>query len=84
MFARQVGEWMKENVDVSSKRNVFHVLLPKVLSNILLYIIADDFLCTIRWLIAWYFLLNSFSLCVDSMEADLFNAFWEPEIKFIE
>ena len=47
--------------------------LPKVLSRILLYIIAEDFLWTILCVIAWYFLLNSFSLWVDSMEADLFR-----------
>ena len=46
---------------------------PKLLSRILLYIIAEDFLCTIRWVMAWYFLLNSFSLCVDSIDADLFS-----------
>ena len=44
---------------------------PKVLSRILLYMMALDFLCTILCVIAWCRRRNSRSLCVDSMEADL-------------
>ena len=47
--------------------------LPKVLSRILLYMMALDFLWTILWVMAWYFLLNSRSLWVDSIDADLWS-----------
>ena len=39
---------------------------------------AEDFLWTILWEMAWYFLLNSFSDWVDSIEADLFREFLGP------
>ena len=39
---------------------------------------AEDFLWTILCEMAWYFLLNSFSDWVDSIEADLFSEFLEP------
>ena len=54
------------------------IFLPKVLSSILLYMMADDFLCTILCVIAWYFLLNSFSLWVDSIDADLLSVIVLP------
>ena len=43
---------------------------PKVLSRILLYMMALDFLWTILCVMAWCRRRNSRSLCVDSMEAD--------------
>ena len=46
------------------------VCLPKVLSKILLYMTALDFLWTIRWVMAWYFFRNSLSLWVDSSESE--------------
>ena len=61
-----------------NSQNIFYLNfkynLPNVRSSILLYITALDFRCTIRWVIAWYFFLNSLSLCVDSKESDLCNA----------
>ena len=47
-----------------------HPNSPKVLSRILLYMMALDFLCTILCVMAWWRRRNSRSLCVDSMEAD--------------
>ena len=71
---------------------IFHIWnrcfnLPKVLSKILLYMIADDFLWTILWVIAWYFFVNSFSLWVDSIDADLFSGIFVPmsvNVNFIQ
>ena len=41
---------------------------PKVLLESLLYISTLDFRWTIRWAIAWYFFLNSFSEPVEPTE----------------
>jgi hypothetical protein len=49
----------------------FFNLVPNVLSRILLYMTALDFLWTILWVMAWYFFLNSRSLWVDSIDSDL-------------
>ena len=70
--------YLKDSLDSDIKRAGNYIDLPNVLSSILLYIIAEDFLWTILWEMAWYFLLNSFSDWVDSMEADLFSEFLEP------
>ena len=54
----------------ASPPNNLSKYLPNVRSSIRLYITALDFLCTIRWVIAWYLFRNSRSLIVDSIDSD--------------
>ena len=66
------GETLDCKLLLGSRRNCIDLPMnsPKVLSRILLYMMALDFLWTILCVMAWCRRRNSRSLCVDSMEAD--------------